>query len=334
MEVGGAGLVSGGGGGEGGGVDGGGIVAEFDEEGAGGGGVGDREDGAGEAVGDGVGVGEGGVGADGLQEEEVGADEAAGGCEIGGALEVAEGGEADEGAEGEPIALAGWVVGCFGRCGEDGKDTGLAGDGDLRAGGGGWLIVAALAFGGRGREDGAETEGAEGAGAEGAQGIEAGYDGFGVLEDEAAGGSEGEHRAKGAVRGFYLDATVAGEVVAGFEGEGEVCCEGKVVGAGECDGGAGEWVEAAADDGEGGARGEDGECEGKAATVVEDDLGAEFVAGVGGGIGGVERQGETKAGGGVGGGCVGGVGFRLGRGVEGEVAEGDFLNAAEVRAGE
>jgi len=89
--------------GEGDGVGCGGVVAEAKVE-AGFGGAGQREGVSHEALGDGGGVGEGGVGGDGVDQVEAGARDGAGLSDVRRAVEVFEGGKADEGDEWEPVA--------------------------------------------------------------------------------------------------------------------------------------------------------------------------------------------------------------------------------------
>src|ERR1700733_10600871 len=84
-------------------VRGGGVVAQAQEE-AGFVGTGERESRADEALGDGRGCGEAGVGGDGVDEVEAGAGDGAGKGRVRGAVEIGEGGEADEGDQGKPVA--------------------------------------------------------------------------------------------------------------------------------------------------------------------------------------------------------------------------------------
>jgi len=178
-------------------------------------GVWDRERVAGETVGDGDGIGEGWVGGDGLDQEEVGAGKGAFLGGVWGALEVYERRQADERGEREPVA-----GGLF-RFGFDGWFAGgvvFVSSVCRWWWGGVFLLVGVMAVSGANGcgEDGAHLQRTEGAGAEGAQGIERGDDGVGVLQEQAAGGSEGEDGAEGSVNGFDLDLAVAGEGCGGF----------------------------------------------------------------------------------------------------------------------
>src|ERR1700733_1000533 len=89
--------------------------------------------------------------------------------------------------------------------------------------------------GGTVRRDGTQTQRAEGGGAEGLEGIERGEQCVWVLQDQAAGGDR-ECGAKGLVRVGDLTLGVAWEGWGGFQGEGGLRADGKVVLVGEVDG--------------------------------------------------------------------------------------------------
>ena len=182
------------------------------------------------------------------------------------------------------------------------------------------------------RVDGAEAEGAEGAGAEGPQGIEGGDDGVGVLEDEAAGGREGEHGAEGPVEGLDLDLAVAREGIGALEGEGEQRREGKVIGVGEVDVGVGVGECRLAQQGDDRAR-RRATSGGEDAAVAQSDVGGEVFADVGGRI--RKRWPGGRSAGFRGGGVAGWVSSEASRGRgEDEVAEGELFDLAELGAGE
>ncbi len=109
---------------EGYGVGGGGVVAELEEE-AGLWRAWEGEGVADEAFGDGGGVGEGGVGCDGVDEVEAGAGDGAGLGGVRGAVQVSEGGKADEGDQRQPVA--GGAVGRYGPHAQGAKGGGAEG---------------------------------------------------------------------------------------------------------------------------------------------------------------------------------------------------------------
>ncbi len=266
--------------------------------------MGDGEGGAGVTIGDGDGVVECGVVGDGLDKKEVGAGEGAGLGGVCGALELAEVGQADESDEGYPIA---------------GRRRGVFFRGELR-----WIFGWGVG-GPRVRldgEDGAEAKGTKGAGAKGAQGIEGGDDGAGVLEDEASGGRQGEHRAQCAVDGFDLDFAVAREGVWALEREGQVRGEREVVGVGEANDAARDGGRGFADEADGRPGSRDDEGDGKGAAILEDDLRGEMVSGVRGGVRDDGSEAELQR--------VRRCIFRRGGGAEDEVAEGELADLAQA----
>ncbi len=91
---------------------------------------------------------------------------------------------------------------------------------------------------------------------------------MGVLEEQAAGGSEGEDGAEGSIDSFDLDLAVAGEGGWGFEREGEGLGERKVVGVWKGDVAAGSGLDVFAEQRDDGARGGDDDGNGEAAAVA------------------------------------------------------------------